>query len=458
LKYPLLGKTAALVGVLLGLTWALSSVQSVVRERQMRQAEAESNVANSLASSQTLLGPILSRRCTETWVAGVTAAPQAKPIMDSKTHLIRLPATQLAMNAKVDMTPRYRGMFKVNGYAMKSTVSAQWANLAALNPKPEFAGGQVACDAPVLSIALTDARGIRVAELAVQGQATPVRPGSGLADQSRGFQATLPDALWRADAPLEAVLKLELAGTQTLSVAPVANTNLVTLSADWPHPSFGGRFLPSERQIDERGFTATWKVTSLASTAQQEFLKGTPLCGVMSSGEQAGDDKGTCIESFGVAFIDPVNAYVLGDRATKYGLLFITLTFVGVGLVEVLRSLRVHPIQYLLVGAALSVFFLLLVSLSEHLAFGIAYAAASLACTLLLSFYGSFVLRGWSAGLAFGAGIAALFGTLYALLQLEQTALVLGSVMLFLVLAVIMVSTRKLDWYALMGQMRREAA
>jgi len=155
--------------------------------------------------------------------------------------------------------------------------------------------------------------------------------------------------------------------------------------------------------------------------------------------------------------MDPINPYVLSDRATKYGLLFIVLTFVGVGLVEVLRRLRVHPIQYLLVGAALSVFFLLLVSLSEHLAFVWAYLAASVACTALLSFYGGFVLRGARAGMGFGAGIAALFATLYALLQMEQTALVLGSVLLFAVLAVIMVTTRKLDWYELMAQLRKDA-
>jgi inner membrane protein len=455
-KYPLVSKASALVVVVFGLMWALSSVQSVVHERQSRQAEAERNVANSLASSQTLLGPVLSRHCTETWVTG-HAMPDSRPITDSKTRLLRVPATQINMDAKVDMTPRYRGMFKVNGYAMNSTLTAHWGNPAALTPPPEVEGGRVVCDAPVLSIALSDARGIRVAELAVEGKVIPVRPGSGLDDQPHGFQATLPDGLWRDSEPLGVVLKLELAGTQTLAVAPVANTTLVTLNSDWPHPSFGGRFLPSERHISESGFTATWKVTSLASSAQQELLNGAPLCGVTGNGEQIVQDKGGCIESFGVAFMDPVNAYVLGDRATKYGLLFIVLTFVGVGLVEVLRSLRVHPVQYLLVGAALAVFFLLLVSLSEHMAFVDAYAAASLACTLLLSFYGSFVLQGWRAGMAFGAGIAGLFGTLYALLQLEQTALVLGAVLLFLVLAVIMVSTRKLDWYELMAQMRGNA-
>ncbi|MEP7101846.1 MAG: inner membrane CreD family protein, partial [Burkholderiales bacterium] len=165
-----------------------------------------------------------------------------------------------------------------------------------------------------------------------------------------------------------------------------------------------------------------------------------------------------CIETFGVAFFDPVSAYVLADRATKYGLLFIALTFVGVGLVEVMRRLRVHPVQYLLVGSAVAIFFLLLVSLTEHIAFGWAYLAGASACTLLLSFYGSFVLRGWRSGLVFGLGIASLYGALYLLLQLEQSALVLGSLLLFAVLAGVMVATRRVDWYTLFDSLRREPA
>jgi len=140
---------------------------------------------------------------------------------------------------------------------------------------------------------------------------------------------------------------------------------------------------------------------------------------------------------------------VLSDRALKYGLLFIALTFVSVGLVEVMRRLRVHPVQYLLVGCALTVFFLLLTSLGEHLSFNIAYLGASLACTLLLGYYGSHVLGGLRAGALFGAGIAGLYGALYVLLQMEQSSLLTGAVLLFCVLAGVMVATRRLDWHGL---------
>jgi inner membrane protein len=464
-RFPILSKALALGAVSMGLMWSLWSVQSVVQERQQRQAEAERSVANSLAGEQTLLGPVLLRQCTETWVSGQTEGPNPKLVTETRSFEVRLPPAQLRLDGQVEMTPRYRGMFKVNGYALKSQVTAQWADLSALSVQAAHPSGKVECRAPVLSVALSDGRGIRVAELLLDGKPAAVQPGSGQDDHPRGFQTSLSEAWIKPGQPLAVGLHLELAGTRTLSVAPVADNTYVKLHADWPHPSFGGRFLPSERDVQASGFDATWKVTSLASTARQQFVKGRALCPVLASGDPdsrgdtaSADSERGCIESFGIDFIDPINPYVLSDRATKYGLLFIVLTFVGVGLTEVLRRLRVHPIQYLLVGAALSVFFLLLVSLSEHMLFMWAYVAASLACTFLLTFYGSFVLRGWRAGLGFGAGIAGLFGTLYALLQMEQSALVLGSLLLFAVLAVVMISTRKLDWYALMNQIRSDVA
>jgi inner membrane protein len=156
-----------------------------------------------------------------------------------------------------------------------------------------------------------------------------------------------------------------------------------------------------------------------------------------------------CLDTMAVTFIDPVNAYVLSDRATKYAVLFILLTFGCVALSEVMRRRRVHPIQYTLVGLALAMFFLLLLSLSEHLAFGNAYTAASGACVALLAFYGRFMLGDWRGGAAMGTGVALLYGVLWTLLQLEQTALVIGSMMLFAVLATVMMLTRHVDWYGL---------
>lgn len=223
-------------------------------------------------------------------------------------------------------------------------------------------------------------------------------------------------------------------------------------------PVLGGQFLPVAREVTAQGFQAKWQISALATTAQQALREGATVCALPDVGKLAYSASETaktaCVDIFGVHFIDPVNAYVLSDRAIKYGLLFIGLTFVGVALVEVMRRLRVHPVQYLLVGCALTVFFLLLISLSEHLSFDMAYVCASAACTGLLTFYGVHVLQGLRPGLVFGGAIAVLYGALYALLQLEQTALVLGAILLFAVLAAVMIATRRLDWYALAAQLR----
>ena len=205
----------------------------------------------------------------------------------------------------------------------------------------------------------------------------------------------------------------------------------------------------------------------MASNAGQAVVQAQPVC----SGSESGDDTPTvsaaaaatvavasasstpqasvvaCAETLQVGFVDPVNPYSLSDRATKYGLLFIALTFLVVGLFELIHKLRVHPVQYFLVGCALSIFFLLLVSLSEHLNFALAYAVAAAGCVSLLAFYASHMLGGLKRGIPFGAGAALLYGLLYVLLQLEQTALVVGSIALFVILALVMALTRKFDWY-----------
>jgi inner membrane protein len=175
-----------------------------------------------------------------------------------------------------------------------------------------------------------------------------------------------------------------------------------------------------ERQVDASGFSAHWQVTELASSAAAD----------VADGKQG-------LDTLDVELIDPVNPYVMSDRAIKYGLMFIALTFVTVGLTELLTGRRVHPVQYLLVGMALSLSFLK------------AYLIAAGAAAAVLTQYAAAMLGGWLRGGLFGAGIALLYGALYVLLSQEQAALAIGAVLLFAVLAAVMTLTRRLDWYRL---------
>jgi inner membrane protein len=176
------------------------------------------------------------------------------------------------------------------------------------------------------------------------------------------------------------------------------------------------------------------EVSALASNAQAQYREG-------------GSEKTAAMDAIGLSLVEPVDLYSKLDRASKYGLLFVLLTFVGFFMFETIRQLPIHPIQYLLVGLALAIFFLLLLGLSEHIAFGIAYLAASIACIGLLGFYLAHVLRSRARGVAFAAMLGLLYAALYGLLLSEDNALVLGSVLLFAILAAIMVATRKVDWY-----------
>ena len=462
---PLVAKVFAVGAIVLGLMLALGGIGDLANERQQRFREAERSVELSQAGRQAILGPALIAHCTEEWTTETGEGKDRKRVNEKREFMLSATPRQLSVQATAAMEPRYRGLFKINTYASKATLTAQWGSLAALRPKAEHAGSKLSCAAPLVMVSVSDARGIRQALVKVDGDSLPIATGTRHPNHTRGFHAALPQAPANLDAPLVAEVTMELVGTAELAVAPIADDTRMTLKADWPHPSFGGRFLPVSREVREDGFSATWQMSSLATTAPADFLAGAGLCAPTGHELEAnGDyhdhraapaatrpDKAGCVESFNVGFIDPVNPYSLSDRAIKYGLLFIGLTFVAVGMVEVMRRLRVHPIQYLLVGCALSIFFLLLLSLSEHLAFGVSYAAAAAACVLLLAFYGRYLLGGWKAGAVFGAGVAALYGALYALLQMEQTALVMGSVLLFAVLTGVIVMTRHVDWYKLLG-------
>ena len=216
----------------------------------------------------------------------------------------------------------------------------------------------------------------------------------------------------------------------------MGDSNRIELRSSWPHPDFQGRFSPQNPHISSKGFDAAWDISALAANTQSRYAVG--------SGVKEGADE---IE---LTLVDPVNIYTQADRASKYGLLFVLLTFVGFFMFELIKQLRIHPIQYLLVGLALAIFFLLLISLSERIpSFLASYLIASGACIGLQGFYLSHVLQSRVRGIGFATMLTALYAALYGLLCSEDNALVLGSLMLFAILAAIMVITRKIDWYQL---------
>lgn len=452
----LITKLLTLVGIMLLLLVGLKVIGNIVDDRQRYRAEATEGVAQSLAGEQIVLGPLVHYACVETWDALEQVNNVSSTVTQRREFSIVNSPDQLTIIGDTRMESLARSLHKVNVFTLNAQIAGSWAEgikPPTLPKTPPLAKNwNVQCEPPVLMFAVDDARGIRSAQLRLNGKPYKLSAGTNYVAFPKGLHVRLPEVILASAQPLKVELELSLVGTEQLSIVPLGDTSQVQLSGQWPHPSFGGRFLPATREVSSKGFNATWKLSALATTATQSVAEGKPIC--RSSSYQM--RQGACTDSFSVSFIDPVNPYSLSNRAVKYGLLFILLTFVAVGMFEVLQRLRIHPVQYLLIGSALCVFFLLLVSLSEHLSFSLAYAIAASACAVLLGYYACHALASVKRGIPFGVGIAVLYGLLFILLQLEQTALVIGALTLFLVLTLVMVMTRNVNWYGLSGQVDTE--
>ena len=222
---------------------------------------------------------------------------------------------------------------------------------------------------------------------------------------------------------------------------PGAQETIVTLTSPWPHPSFMGAPLPDSRTVSAAGFDASWRVPDFGRPYAARWLSAD------MNREQLPIQAET--SAFGVGLLQPVDIYQQAERAVKYAVLFIVLTFLVFFLWEIFHTALLHPMQYAFVGFALCVFYLLLVSLSEHTGFDLAYWTSAAVTTLLVSGYARAILRGRWQGASVAMALSALYGFLYLLLRLEDYALLAGSVGLFLVLALVMYVTRRMDWYAL---------
>ncbi len=423
----------------------LAMTSSLVSERQNRQAEVVRDVAASYAGAQQITGPVLALPWTRLRIdetpATLTTPAIRQQVRESGVHYVF--PSQLNVQGELSTGTKSRGLFHARVYQWQGALSGQFV-LPDTAPVGHRDGDRMIWGQPYLAVALDDPRGIiGQPTLAWDGKTLPFERGSRLGRQSRGIHAALPQWQPGAGATVEFTLNLALRGTERIAFVPLGDSNRFELESSWPHPSFTGRYLPDpeSQQISEDGFRAIWSISALAAEAASQLRDGEAQCN--------GRNCSYTLDTLEVQLVEPVAIYTLSDRALKYGHLFIVLTFAAFFIFEALKRLAIHPIQYLLVGLALAVFFLLLISLSEHLAFGLAYALSALACCGLITLYLGTVLGSRQRGLAFGGALAALFAALYFLLRSEDNALMLGSLLIFGLLAAAMVATRKVDWYAL---------
>jgi inner membrane protein len=443
MQRTLLFKLIAILALTLLICIPMSLIERTIAERSHFRQEAVASIGADSVREQTIIGPLIVIPYNDQFDEQITENGAARTVNRTvlRQHLVF--PNNLLVNGSIDTDRRYRGIHQVLVYSGLHKFSGDFVLPLKSALPHQNASSRITLGRPVLALGIEDVRGIRnIPKVNWGGQVIEFEQGSALRSFANGVHAKLAMAALEREEQIKFGFDLGLDGIERQHFAPVAKNNEITLKSTWAHPQFGGDFLPvaRERVVTDDGFSATWRISALSASTQQQLMaleeKGPAAAGAPHR-----------LERLSVGFIEPVNVYSLAERATKYGLLFVALTFAAFFIFEVLKRLPIHPVQYLLVGLALVLFFLLLVGLSEHIAFIYAYLLASAGCIVLIGFYLSFVLHDWKRGMGFGVALTVLYGALYGLLISENNALVLGSILLFAVLAAVMVATRKVNWY-----------
>jgi inner membrane protein len=428
-KHSVIVKILIIAFLLLLLLWPLLMFQALVHEREQRRQEVEAEIMGSWGGQQTVAGPFLS-------VPYISRSVDTNGRRVETVEIARFLPETLRVDGTLLPERRSRGMYDVTVYAATLTVRG------AFQP-PDFSGwrmspSDVLWDQAALSVELPDMRALqdRVA-LSWGREHGEFRSAKGMTGMFAGEMRAAVPGLGPANGqdriPFSFVLSMH--GGDSLGFLPLGDVTTVRLNSPWQSPNFNGFSLPEERSITARGFEARWRVISMTRAYPQRW-RGAEI-----------EPAALLSTSFGVSLMTPVDTYQKVTRALKYGLLFLFLPFCALFLFEVFSRQRIHPLQYLFVGLGDCSFYLLLLSLAEHLSFGAAYAIGAAACTALVTLYTMAVVRSRIGALMFPV-LAAAYGFLSVVLYSEDYALLIGSVGLFALLSGVMYLTRKVDWYS----------
>jgi inner membrane protein len=422
-------------------------VASLVGEREGRARQVRADIAKVWGQSQQLFGPLL----VVPYTIRIAASEGERRVEQIAERRAVFTPEQLAITAETATQVLHRGIYEAPVFTARVRIAGRF-------PSPDI--GDVVSDPQsvrwreaILVLGISDVSGLKeAAVLKLNGQTeVPFLPSLGIPGaQLSGIHAKLPALGPAAQQPAAGgttpafafQLDLVLAGSLSLEFAPAARESRLAMTSDWRDPSFSGAFLPTERSLSSTGFTAAWTIPHLARSVPQAW-----------SLSDQGIDRFRPYY-FGVSLFQPVGFYDLVMRAVKYDVLFVALAFMAVFVLELSSRERVHPVQYLFVGMALTFFYVLLLSLAEHIGFAVAYLAAAAATGGMLAVYVAKSLRSRNQGLLMAAVFAALYGLLYLILRLEDYALLAGALVGFLTLTIVMFATLHVDWS---GAERREA-
>ncbi|MFC1669255.1 cell envelope integrity protein CreD [Spirochaetota bacterium] len=416
--------------MVIGLLIPLFMVSDIVSEREKRRGEAEREVSGKWGFSQRVTGPILT-------IPYKIYYKDKKNILRMKIKNAYFLPRSLKIDGKITPEKRSRGLYEVMLYKLENLKISGAFNYPDFK-KLRISNKNVLWDEAFITMGIPDTRGIqKEVVLRWNGRKISFSPGvKGSSIYSSGIHANIKKLEKRS--LLKFKFHLNLQGSSSLSFIPIGKETIVDIESTWKHPSFFGSYLPTKRKITSRGFRANWKISYFGRNFPQEWTDSTKPS--MSSMYNS---------SFGVKIYMPVDFYQKCVRAVKYGFLFISLTFLCFFLFEILNKLNIHPLQYLLIGSAMCLFYLLFLSLSEHMNFILSYILSSLGVIGMIAGYSYKILKSKSSVVSMTVFLVFLYGYLFILLQNQDYALVLGSLALFAILGLVMYLTRNIDWYNL---------
>ncbi|WP_193051105.1 cell envelope integrity protein CreD [Pseudoalteromonas undina] len=424
MKQKIETKLIIIIGLIVLLLIPIFMIQNLIDERSELQQQVQADIAKSSSDEQQVIGPFIHAQYLETvTVDGKTS--------EQLMNMTLLPES-LNVSSNLATFEKYRGIYKALLYRSQNQFEGRFKTSALA----------VLADKKIkrlnLILAISDIRGIgQGSHINVNERSYELLPGTQLDQLPQGIRVELDYETIRKSEVLPYQIGLNLQGMRQLSFAPVGKNSSLTMQADWPHPSFVGDYLPIESSISAQDFSASWQTNYFATNLKELFNQCLfrNECTLFKQ------------RNMGVNLVDSVNHYLKNYRASNYAILVIVLIFASFFLLEVLRDEPIHPVQYGFFGLALAVFYLLLISLSEHLGFNIAYLLSALASAILLSVYVAGMLKNSKHGGLFLCGVLFIYSLLYGLLSAEDYALLMGSVLVFVVLSLIMMLTRRVNWY-----------
>ncbi|MBI34967.1 MAG: cell envelope integrity protein CreD [Flavobacteriales bacterium] len=411
----------------------VSMVESLIRERQYRQKESTREVSSKWGESQTIIGLVLTVPYN-TYNKVYDSENKKYKLIKSREYAHFLP-DQLNISGEVNPEVRYRGIYEIIVYNSKLNLTGNFShpNFKEWNITEE----NILWNEAFVSLGLSDLRGLQnKVSLNWNGENFDFNPGIESNDViNNGISCRVPVKTEKSKGLTKNFsLELNFNGSSDLNFTPIGKSTNIKLTSPWKSPSFNGAFLPDNRNIHNKGFDAEWDVLHLNRSYPQSFR---------------GTTRGIHQSSFGVNLIVPVDEYQKSMRSAKYAVMFITLTFLLFFFVQVLNHIRIHPIQYIIVGLALCVFYTLLVALSEHIPFKFSYLISGISIVSMITLYANSIAKNRRLTALIGLILVLLYLFIYSIIQMQDYALLMGSVGLFLVLATIMYLSRKIDWYTI---------